>query len=231
MQIVHLDECHSTQEYLKNQLSEGQLQSPALVYTHNQTSGRGRRNKVWHHFEGSLAFSFITQKFEPVTFSPLAIGVILCESFKELGVDLRLKWPNDLISLVDGKKVGGILSQVYDDQQILSGVGINLFPREDKKEFDYPHGFVFNKNQNFDTVQFFNLFSQKLEKRNLNFKEIWNHFCSHLDKKVFITDQSTIEGWFRGVGENGEALLESDLGELLKVFTGSLRFLSSENKS
>ena len=222
MQIVHLDECHSTQEYLKNQLSEGSLSAPALVFTHNQTSGRGRRNKVWHHFKGSLAFSFVTEKFQPITFSPLAIGVLICEALKELNKEIYLKWPNDLVTK-EGKKIGGILSQVYKENLIIAGVGINYFLNEDK-DFEYPHASLLNAEESFDTPSFLEKLGEKLKGRKRDFSVAWNGFCFHLNKEVNIVDQTSVNGVFKGIGESGEALLELPSGVIQSVFTGSLRF-------
>ncbi len=222
MQIIQLDECHSTQDSLKNQLREGELKGPACIYTHNQTSGRGRREKKWHHFKGSLAFSFVTPMFQPITFSPLAIGVVICETLESMGKTLRLKWPNDLVT-EEGKKVGGILSEVFQDAQVLAGIGINLYPSE-LKSFDYPHGFLLNEDEEFDIEKFLTKLFENLSKRDRNFGTAWNQFCFHIGKEVVIVDQEPIQGTFESLGKSGEALIRLPSGELYPVFTGSLRF-------
>jgi BirA family biotin operon repressor/biotin-[acetyl-CoA-carboxylase] ligase len=58
----------------------------------------------------------------PLTLAPLAVGCALADWLRGLGLDLRLKWPNDL--RVDGAKIGGILCELRD-QTLLVGVGIN----------------------------------------------------------------------------------------------------------
>jgi len=56
------------------------------------------------------------------------VGVALAEALGELGVQVQLKWPNDLLK--DGAKLAGILieTQGADDGAIwaVTGVGLNL---------------------------------------------------------------------------------------------------------
>jgi BirA family biotin operon repressor/biotin-[acetyl-CoA-carboxylase] ligase len=97
-----------------------------------QMAGRGRRDKPWASPKGaglwlSLAWTFekLPERLPGLT---LAIGVALAEALHELGADVRLKWPNDLIAN-DGK-LGGILTemQTQADRQrtVIVGVGINV---------------------------------------------------------------------------------------------------------
>lgn len=230
MQFIELDECHSTQEYLKNQLSEGSLKAPVLVSAKKQTKGKGRRGNPWFQFENSLAFSFTCKPFDPLTISPLAIGVEVCEIFKSLGFDLKLKWPNDILD-IEGNKVGGILCEVFDEKIILVGVGINLFSQQGSS-FDYPHSFVLKEKKIFDKENFFEELSEKIKKNNFDYLEKWNSYCFHLNKEVIIKDdKETTNGFFVGLGENGEALIESVSKGVQRVFTGSLRLLEGDNKS
>lgn len=226
MKVIQLSECHSTQEYLKNQLALKKLEHPVLVSCEKQTKGKGRRNNSWHQFENSLAFSFTCKAFSPVTLSPLAIAVEICELFKENSISLKLKWPNDILNL-NGKKMGGILCEVLNQDLILVGVGLNLYP-SDELVFDYPHGFIFEEKSFFSKDQFFINLMNRIEKRGYSYKENWEKYCYHLGKKVQIKESDgQVNGVFEGLGPHGEALLKLDSGELKSLFTGSLRTLSN----
>jgi len=86
--------------------------------TDHQTAGRGRLERKWEAPPGtSLLVSFV---LEPNRLLSLAAGVAAAEA---CGVDVRLKWPNDL--LLDGKKLGGILVEATPSKAIC-GIGINL---------------------------------------------------------------------------------------------------------
>ena len=53
---------------------------------------------------------------------PLVVGLAACDALGEHGVDVALKWPNDV--LVGQRKLGGILVQAHGDGVVI-GIGIN----------------------------------------------------------------------------------------------------------
>lgn len=107
------------------------LAQPVLLVAENQTAGRGRAGRSWLSAPGhSLTFS-LAWKFEsgPQALSglPLAVGVALAETLGRLGVQVRLKWPNDLLK--DGDKLAGILIETAPAPQgiwVVIGIGLNL---------------------------------------------------------------------------------------------------------
>ena len=108
------------------------LQAPLLLVARNQTAGRGRAGRSWlSSSAGSLTFS-LAWRFEGglprLTGLPLAVGVALAETLDGLGVQVGLKWPNDVLR--DGDKLAGILIETQAAQQggvwAVIGVGLNL---------------------------------------------------------------------------------------------------------
>jgi BirA family biotin operon repressor/biotin-[acetyl-CoA-carboxylase] ligase len=104
-----------------------------LVAAGHQTAGRGRHGRTWLDRPGSaLLFSVVLRPvWEPaaVGLVSLAAGAAMAEAASEAsGVEVRCKWPNDL--LAGASKVGGILgeSQVSADRiaHVVVGVGVNL---------------------------------------------------------------------------------------------------------
>ena len=102
----------------------------AAVADH-QTAGRGRSGKPWLLPPGaglclSLAATLPVpaERAAPVT---LAVGVGLVRMLDALGVEVSLKWPNDLV-LAD-HKLGGILVERREHpagSALVIGVGINI---------------------------------------------------------------------------------------------------------
>jgi BirA family biotin operon repressor/biotin-[acetyl-CoA-carboxylase] ligase len=108
------------------------LQAPLLLIAENQTAGRGRAGRSWlSSAAGSLTFS-LAWKFEhgpqQLAGLPLAVGVALAETLARLGVQVQLKWPNDLLK--DGDKLAGILIETQRAADsatwAIIGIGLNL---------------------------------------------------------------------------------------------------------
>lgn len=84
-----------------------------VVWALKQTAGRGRAGRNWASDPGNLLFSLLLRpEMGPAVaaqlsfVAALAVGEAVAEVLPR-GVDLRYKWPNDL--LLDGRKVAGIL--------------------------------------------------------------------------------------------------------------------------
>jgi BirA family biotin operon repressor/biotin-[acetyl-CoA-carboxylase] ligase len=107
------------------------LDAPVLLVAEHQTAGRGRAGRSWLSSAGnSLTFS-LAWRFEagPQALSglPLAIGVALAETLARLGVQVRLKWPNDVLK--DGDKLAGVLIETAPAARgiwAVIGIGLNL---------------------------------------------------------------------------------------------------------
>ena len=111
------------------------LHAPLLLVARNQTAGRGRAGRSWlSSSEGSLTFS-LAWRFDGglprLTGLPLAVGVALADTLDGLGVQVGLKWPNDVLR--DGDKLAGILIETQAAQDgnaggvwAVIGIGLNL---------------------------------------------------------------------------------------------------------
>jgi BirA family biotin operon repressor/biotin-[acetyl-CoA-carboxylase] ligase len=106
-----------------------------LVAAAHQTAGRGRLGRAWTDRPGrALMFSLVLRPtFEPGFggLLPILAGVAMAGAVGGVtGVEVRCKWPNDL--LIGDRKAGGILmeSSVARDRfrHAVLGVGVNLEP-------------------------------------------------------------------------------------------------------
>lgn len=97
-----------------------------------QTAGRGRQGNVWQSPTGRGLYAswlVVLPDMRALASLPLRLGVALSESLsRAAGVEVRLKWPNDL--WVSDRKAGGILIETFGGQAgsvvAVVGVGINL---------------------------------------------------------------------------------------------------------
>lgn len=137
-----LDAIDSTQDELLRriaaaQASGGTTAAPAhgdAVATADQRAGRGRHGRVWTAPAGSaLALSVVLRPgtaagpLAPVHFSwvSLVAAAAVADRLEALGVDVHVKWPNDVLA-VDGCKLCGVLATLAPDGALVVGMGVNL---------------------------------------------------------------------------------------------------------
>jgi BirA family biotin operon repressor/biotin-[acetyl-CoA-carboxylase] ligase len=108
-----------------------------VVIADAQTAGRGRLDRSWWSEPGrSLLTSWLVRPALPVERWPtltLVAGLAVARALiTSAGVEVRLKWPNDL--LVGGRKLGGLLAEADGRGALVVGVGVNVrqteFPPE-----------------------------------------------------------------------------------------------------
>lgn len=111
LDVIVLGEIDSTNNWALQQCKQGRA-LPFVCLAEKQTSGRGRRGKVWLQSQNAnIAMSVVlpcTFARETISHLPLAIGLSIVYALEEMGVKkCQLKWPNDV--LVAGEKIAGIL--------------------------------------------------------------------------------------------------------------------------
>lgn len=114
-------------------LADGGAPEWTLVGTGHQTAGRGRLGRTWHDRPGgSLMTSVVLRPSLPAdALGPLTLlaGAAWAEAATELsGLEVRCKWPNDL--LIGDRKVGGLLAESSVEgpgvRWVVIGSGLNL---------------------------------------------------------------------------------------------------------
>jgi BirA family transcriptional regulator, biotin operon repressor / biotin---[acetyl-CoA-carboxylase] ligase len=101
----------STQERAR-ELAHAGTPHGTLVVAEVQTGGRGRLGRPWGSPRGGLWMSFVLRPWFDASLASritqtAAVGV--AKALWEIGVEVRIKWPNDL--LAEGKKICGILAE------------------------------------------------------------------------------------------------------------------------
>lgn len=131
-QIRHWQQVKSTQPLAHEWAKEG-AEEGALVITEEQTQGKGRMGRPWVSPPSSgIWMSLILRPAIPLFEAPqltLLTSVALTRALRrETGLDIRIKWPNDL--LIHGKKICGILTETRGEQDqvqyVVVGMGINV---------------------------------------------------------------------------------------------------------
>ncbi|MEJ8637004.1 MULTISPECIES: biotin--[acetyl-CoA-carboxylase] ligase [Streptomyces] len=119
----------------------GSVQEGAVLVAEEQTAGRGRLDRSWTAPARSGLFLSVLLRPGPQVpverygWLPLLTGVAVATGLsRAAGVDMSLKWPNDLLVTVGGeeRKTGGILAERAGDGGVVIGMGINVTLREDE---------------------------------------------------------------------------------------------------
>lgn len=132
-EILHtftvLDKVDSTNAWLMSRSND----FPAVCLAEWQTSGRGRRGRIWiSPFAANLYLSLGWQ-FDDVPPGFTALGMVAAiaaiRALRTLNISgVAIKWPNDL--LVADRKLGGILVEIQGEPpgrvRAVVGIGINV---------------------------------------------------------------------------------------------------------
>ena len=136
--IIRLSTIDSTNRYLRDEASElwnKRGDSSFVVATAEyQTAGRGQRGNIWNSNAGeNLLFSILVRPGETLAVSEQfvlsqAVALALHDTMLHYGIDVRLKWPNDIY--VGNKKLAGVLVELdccgaFVELAII-GIGINI---------------------------------------------------------------------------------------------------------
>lgn len=134
--VVCLDETDSTNAEALRLAAAGEPEG-LVVVADAQTSGRGRLGRSWWAEPGrSLLVSWLVRPALEADRWPtltLVAGLAAARALiAAAGVEVRLKWPNDL--LVGGRKLGGLLAEADGRGALVVGLGVNVrqarFPSE-----------------------------------------------------------------------------------------------------
>jgi len=108
----------------------------AALFAERQTGGRGRQGRVWASPPGSNLYLSVARHFDGTLARlgglSLIAGIAAAEALHALGADaVRVKWPNDLVT-IDGehlRKLGGVLVEAdlqHGRPRAVIGLGVNL---------------------------------------------------------------------------------------------------------
>lgn len=134
-QLKH--ECSSSNdEIMALARQSADLAHKALCVAHFQTKGRGRQGRSWVNRQGeclmfSLGWAFDKPQYELGSLA-LVVALACRRALADIGLDVNIKWPNDLV--VANDKLAGILietARVENKTVAVIGIGINfILPKE-----------------------------------------------------------------------------------------------------
>ena len=230
-------EIDSTNLWIKRLAKEGAPEG-TLALAEFQSAGRGRLGRSWEVPEGtSVMMSILLRpKFEP-QYAPtltLVMGMAVAKAVKNLGFDVSIKWPNDVV--VSHKKICGILTEMgVRDGKIdyaVIGVGINVNIKEFPEEMaDKATSLYLESGKEFDRSQIPGLVMEAFEEYYEKFaatcdlsglKEEYESILANYNQPVRVLAKEPYEGVARGITDGGELLVEKTDGTIVAVSAGEV---------
>lgn len=223
MKYKYLEKIDSTNSYCKENINT--LDDKTIVYTSNQTNGRGRFNRVWVDLgTENIYMSFVlkpSKELQPV-YSNLTqyTALKLAQTYEKYEITPQIKWPNDI--LINGKKISGILAETViknnELKGLVIGVGINL--NADKNDFSQIDKEVTSLNleieKEIDKQEFLKSFSETffedyetfLENGFLHIKNDYEKRINFIGKEITIQNlNQTITGIVDGISNSGAIII------------------------
>lgn len=237
---IYFETCDSSQDIAEEMARKG-ADEGSLVVCGEIKNAKGRLGRKWQADPGGIWFSLVLRPpyLEGMHLISLAMAFSVSKSIEDvLGVEARVKWPNDV--LINGKKVCGILSEakIMEDgpSYAIVGVGINAnnpisIELKDVaislKEFlkkDVPILPLLGR-----LLYLFSLEYAELMKGNV--RKIlydWKSKTATLGKRVRIIFREEIkEGKAIDVAQDGSLIVQLDSGEKIKIYAGDVIHLLS----
>ncbi len=198
-------------------LAAGGAPSWTLVAASHQTAGRGRHGRVWLDRPGAaLMCSFVLRPdWQPdrVGLVSLAAGAAMAEAISEItGIEIRCKWPNDLMA--GDAKVGGILGEAQVSAggiaHVVVGIGVNI---------EVPQGVpgagaIGTVDEEALLTSFLRRCSSMLEASTDEIVPRWRAVSQTLGRRVEATtvEGDVARGFAVDVDDTGALLIETDVG-------------------
>ncbi|MBP9855093.1 MAG: biotin--[acetyl-CoA-carboxylase] ligase [Candidatus Omnitrophica bacterium] len=230
--FIHHDMLTSTMDHAFQLGVSGAVEG-TVVCTEGQSKGRGRMERPWVSPKGKgLYFSLILRpNIFPSEAAKITLfsAVAICEAiFKSTGVNVHIKWPNDL--LIHNKKCAGILTELRAETDrvrfIVIGVGINVntsmkyLPATAtslKHETGKNWSRVVLMQDIFRSIEYW---YEILNKH--GFEPViqrWRQLSSTIGKKVVV---GHVKGKAIDLDEHGGLIVQNDSGEKFRCMTGDV---------
>lgn len=126
--IIAFKSISSTNNYLKSEYKN--LEDGCVVWSEEQSQGRGRLNRTWVSEVGNLYFSILIKdnvNHDSFYGELRKVSLSILKLLATYNIKAQIKYPNDI--LVDKKKIAGILieSKGFDQlEYLIVGIGLNV---------------------------------------------------------------------------------------------------------
>lgn len=238
--IAYQKETPSTQEIAKALAAQGVAEG-TIVVAETQSKGRGRVGRQWSSPQGGVYFSIILRPDMNPSEAlrlPLVAGVAVAKTIKRnTKLDPRLKWPNDI--MIDGKKIGGILTEMNAEMDrldwVIIGIGLNV----NMSQQSFPADVEGTATSLMEAVgksvprvkllqdilaEFETLYNELMKSGFETIRMKWKALSNTIGEKVVVTlPNGQIKGVAVDIDADGALMLAKDDGSLEKIIAGVVK--------
>ena len=229
LRLKHI--CASTEIELSNWITENpvKINQPKAIFSSSQNFGQGQFGRIWHAPKGGIWVSAAIKKEgsgeNNSQLFGLAVALALVERLERIGVNVNIKWPNDL--LVDGKKLAGILPRLFFRggklRLLRVGVGLNVLNNVPKEGISLKQ-IVGNKKMN---INFWSSEILLAIERSLDFLDNKKFLCNQVEQRLWskkYIDIETGHQWdIKGIDLSGRLIIFKENRE--RVLSTSSRLI------
>ena len=211
-----------------------------------QTHGRGRQGRNWISQAGNLQASLFLQpdcKLQKASQLSFLAGLSCYETIQstcpeEIGRELLLKWPNDI--LLKGEKLSGMLvesSKLPKNSAlaVIIGIGINISWKPEIE--NYPTTCLADHNITVNAKEIFDILAKNTKKW-LNIWESengfnvildsWAKYSHNIGDRIDVRQgQHLFSGNFHGLAEDGSLLMRLPSGNIKSINVGDVSIINS----
>jgi len=237
--IARFDEIDSTNMEAARRYAQGE-RGPVWIVARAQSQGRGRlAGRVWTSPPGNLYSTCLVSLPAPARAlgqAGFAVALAVVDTIARLGgegLDVRLKWPNDV--LIGGHKVSGILIESLGGSDgegwtLAIGCGINLAVAPEGTR--YPATALARWDVSAGPEMAFPVYAEALEGRlaqwagGSNFERLrrdWSLYGPAQGSAIsVVTRAETLNGRFAGLGDSGALRLALEDGSVREIHAGDV---------
>ena len=221
--ILHFDTIDSTNTYAKKIAS---------------TLGRGRLGRVWNSkaYEGIWMSIILKPNILPykTPFLTIIAGASIANALNNLGVNVGIKWPNDII--LNGKKLCGILTELSAEIErvnyIVLGIGMNVKNLSFPSEIENIATSLYKEGYNLSRVDIVREILCELEKKYLEFVknenkdkiiDMYKQYSVVLGKNIYIVknnERELVE--CIDINLDGNLIVKKSNGTIEEVMSGEV---------
>jgi BirA family biotin operon repressor/biotin-[acetyl-CoA-carboxylase] ligase len=232
--LLYYPELSSTMDEA-GKLGEGNAEEGAVVVAEVQNAGRGRQGRTWVSRPGNLLVSVLFRpSLDALPFISIIGGIAAARAVRKVtGLEVRIKWPNDL--LIDGRKIAGILAEsaIAGDTVWYAVLGLGMNVSLDTDQTEEIAAFAISINaaagQEVPREDLLRQFLMDLDALYLDLRqgqspiEEWQGLLSTTGQRLVATwGNDKYTGMAEGTDPIGNLLLRQDDGTLLTLTAGDI---------